>query len=457
MRKAAWSFVSYHQRSFQICSSLQSQAVQQDIAIEKSEHGPEGTYKSLLENGLLKVDEEQQRVVYRLQKLYQDVRTYNKTSASNLFGKLFSFSSQSSAQRGVYLYGSVGCGKTMLMDMLYKNVDIRPKKRVHFNQFMIDVHKRIHQFKLDAPPVDHRSKTSKPLDPIPPIAKDISDETWFLCFDEFQVTDVADAMILRRLFTCLFENGVIVIATSNRHPQDLYKNGLQRGNFLPFIPILEKYCEIVPLSGVDYRRLEFSDISKTYFNSQDASTKDKLEDVFKLLCENEKQDVKPKTVEVYGRNNVFQRACGKVAFTSFDELCRKALGAADYIAFAKAFDTIILTDVPVMSPRRKVELRRFITLIDNFYDNKVRLILSAAQPLDNLFITNETMNDYDAEAKRMLMDDLGLIGTQDEDHNISLFTAEEEIFAIERTVSRLTEMQSEQYWQASEDESNNRN
>jgi len=465
MKRVIWSF-GKHQRIQQhllrqrpihtACWSFQNAEVGPEITIERSDLGPQGTYQQLLDNGMLRVDNEQTRVVTRLQILYDEVKNYDKpSSASSLFGRLLSSfpgtgGSVVNSPRGVYLYGSVGCGKTMLMDMLYKNIDIgTKKKRVHFNQFMIDVHKRIHQFKLDSPPVNHRDKTSKPLDPIPPIARDISDETWFLCFDEFQVTDVADAMILRRLFTCLFENGVVVIATSNRHPKDLYKNGLQRSNFLPFIPVLEKYCEVVPLSGIDYRRLDFSDISKTYFISNDPQSQTKLEDLFNLFCENENEPVHPKTLTVFGRKLIIDRACGKVAFATFDQLCKTALGAADYITLAQSFDTIILQDVPVMSPRRKVELRRFITLIDNFYDNKVRLILSAREPLDKLFVTNEAMNDHDAEAKRMLMDDLGLNGTQTDDQDISLFTAAEEIFAIERTVSRLTEMQSEQYWEGS--------
>lgn len=403
-------------------------------------------YVNLVENGQLQRDELQESVVARLETLCTELQSHQDAPPESIFTRLFS-SKKKEAPCGIYLYGSVGCGKTMLMDMLYENISLTKKRRLHFNEFMIDVHKRIHAFKLAAPRPDHSDKTARPLDPIPPVASKISDEIMFLCFDEFQVTDVADALIMKRLFTCLFEKGIVVMATSNRHPKDLYKNGLQRPSFLPFIPILEKHCEVIHLaSTIDYRSVDLSMIPGVFFDSNDPKTISQLNESFRILCENEERAgfaLAPKTLVVFGRDLVVEKACGNVASFTFDELCMRALGAVDYITIAQAFNTIIIENIPVLGLKRKVEIKRFIVLIDNLYDAHVRIICSAERPIRDIFDT--TGDSGQDEDFRLIMDDLG-IKLGDQDSGSSLFTFEEEIFAMKRTVSRLTEMMSESYW-----------
>jgi len=412
--------------------------------------GVSDAYFSLVENGTLQRDDLQESVVAKLDTLGDTLQLYETSAPSSGSGSFFGsfFQKKQPAPNGVYLYGSVGCGKTMLMDLLYENIDIVKKKRLHFNEFMIDVHKRIHAFKRQAPSVNHSDKSSRALDPIPPVAADISDEILFLCFDEFQVTDVADAMIMKRLFTCLFENGTVVMATSNRHPSELYKNGLQRTNFLPFIPILEKHCHVVHLKSIiDYRSIDMSVLPGIYFDSNDPDCKENINKAFRILCVNEEKSghhVESRVLEVFGRHLIVETACGNVARFTFQELCMRALGAADYLTIAENFNTIVIEDIPLLGGKQKVEIKRFIVMIDNLYDSNVRVVCSAERPIAELFDIGSLGAD-DHDKHRLIMDDLG-IKLGDVDSTSSLFTFEEELFAIKRTVSRLTEMMSEQYW-----------
>ncbi|XP_016888896.1 lactation elevated protein 1 homolog B isoform X2 [Cynoglossus semilaevis] len=454
--------------SVMTCSSSASSCSSQPPAADVSPSAAIiGHYDRLVHCGSLSEDSQQRHVLQQLAKLQSILKNYSNykylsslvdfedvtcqspkdedlciTREGNTRGDLAAAALEEELHppppKGFYIYGDVGTGKTMLMDLFYSHVENTKKKRVHFNGFMLDIHQRIHRRKQKLP--KRRLGNMFTYDPISPVAMEISSETCLLCFDEFQVTDVADAMILKQLFKTLFETGVVVVATSNRPPDDLYKNGLQRDTFLPFMDMLKEHCYTISLNnGTDYRMLVKTPSGKLYFLTEEPGAEAFMDNLFEELALTQKC-IGPKVLSVLGRDVILKKTSGSIADCSFEELCVRPLGSSDYLEIARFFDTVFIRHVPVLTVTVKDQARRFINLIDNFYDKKVRVVLLAAAPLQRLFLHSGGEDQRD----RQLLDDLGL--SEEAAERLTLFTAEEEIFAFQRTVSRLVEMQTEAYW-----------
>ena len=279
----------------------------------------------------------------------------------------------------------------MLMDVFYETVAGDKKRRVHFHEFMLEMHATMH---------DWRQKDGKLQDPLPKIAEKIAQETWLLCFDEFQVDNIADAMILARLFEALFEEGVVVVATSNTHPDNLYAGGLQRDRFLPFIDILKTRIDIVKLEAQrDYRRDRLADMG-VYYTLLGVEADAALDQVFAALTDDAVGE--PDKVPVMGRVVRVPAAAKGVARFPFADLCEKPLGAPDYLAIAKAYHTIILANVPLLPPAKRNEAKRMVTLIDALYEAKVNIVVSAAAEPDELCTEGDTATAFERTASRLI-------------------------------------------------------
>ncbi|HXE02277.1 MAG TPA: cell division protein ZapE [Hyphomicrobium sp.] len=290
--------------------------------------------------------------------------------------------------RGLYIWGAVGRGKTMLMDLFFEETPFEPKRRAHFHEFMADVHDRIAM-----------ARTNVPGDPIPHVAQAIAKEARLLCFDELHVTDIADAMILGRLFEGLFAAGIVVVVTSNSPPSGLYKNGLNRQLFLPFIGLVSAHMDIVELKAEKDFRLDKLSGAQLYFFPADAAAKASLDKHWERLTG--RHPGKSQALDVKGRKVRVPLASMGVARFHFDDLCAQPLGANDYLHIAHAFHTVIIDDIPLLTPGRRDVVRRFINLVDALYDNRICLIASTAAEPSALYPKGVGSDHFQRTASRL--------------------------------------------------------
>jgi cell division protein ZapE len=338
-------------------------------------------YEELVAAKKLKRDPAQELLLERLEALEQRVTAHRSARRVRPVGWLFGGGSSNGnghIAKGLYIYGDVGRGKTMLMDLFFEASPVVRKRRTHFHEFMDDVHERVRTFRKKIK--EHEIEDD---DAIRLTAAEIAEESWLLCFDEFHVTDIADAMILGRLFSRLFELGVVVVATSNVQPSELYRDGLNRALFLPFIAMIQKHMEVLRLDARTDFRLEKFAGQKVWFVPADDAATAALDQAWRSRVGS--SSGRPQELSVKGRTLRVPRAAMGVARFFFHDLCEQPLAAADYLRIAHEFHTIIIDRIPVMGFDQRNAAKRFIILIDTLYDHSVKLIASAAAEPDGLY------------------------------------------------------------------------
>ena len=340
-------------------------------------------YAAALAAGKVERDTAQVAMVEKLARLESRIVERRLARKSSSLGWLFASRGKTdTAVKGLYIFGDVGRGKTMLMDLFFEASPVQRKRRAHFHEFMIDVHERVHGFGQKMKVGEYAGE-----DPIELTAKALAREAWLLCFDEFHVTDIADAMILGRLFAQLFERGVVMVATSNVPPEEQYRDGLNRALFVPFIHLLEEHMEIVQLASRADFRLEKLAGMRVWYVPADAAADAALDDAWRRLTAG--NGGAAQELALKGRTVHVPRAAMGVARFSFHDLCEQPLAAADYLRIAHEYHTIILDHVPVMTFDNRNAAKRFIILIDTLYDINVKLIASAEAEPDALYRADE--------------------------------------------------------------------
>jgi cell division protein ZapE len=358
-------------------------------------------YNEWLDTGRIQPDAGQYAVVNRLSQLQNELEDYAPPSRiKESILKLLPVA-PAPAPRGVYIHGDVGRGKSMLMDLFYENAPVAKKRRQHFHHFMMEAHKAIHAWRQE-------HSGAEDADPILPLARQIRDSASLLCLDELEVHDITDAMMLARLFTLLLKRGVVMVFTSNRAPHELYPNGLQRERFLKFIDSLVEKIDVVSLdSPTDYRLGKLKAMQRTYMHPLGTASDQFMEQAFASLTNQAAPE--PYTLDVNGRSVTLPRCHGNVVWCDFNDLCAQPLGSHDYLQLAGQFDTLLLANIPALKPEQRNEARRFIMLIDALYDQRVKLVATAETAPEGIYSGGSGQ------------------------------------FEFHRTVSRLTDMQTEAY------------
>lgn len=373
--------------------------------------GPHPAYLARRAAGELKEDAVQEAVIVKLQVLHDALEDYDLSDGGGFFARLFP-TKRKAPPGGYYIYGDVGRGKSMIMDLFFDHAPLRLKRRVHFHAFMLEIHAALHEWRYMSGEDRRARHGTDQDDPLPPLAAQIAKQSLLLCFDEFQVTDVTDAMILGRLFSELTACGVVMVLTSNRVPDELYKDGLNRELFLPTIDLIKEKLNVVALDGPrDYRLERMAGMPVYYHPLGEGATKS-LSKAFWRLTDHDVADrsqVHPLDIEVGARTLHVPIVSHGVGVVSFSKICGEALGAADYLALAWACHTVIMVGIPRMGPENRNEAKRFVTFIDALYENNVKFLCCAAAPAEELY---------------------------EEGHGH---------FEFQRTVSRLMEMQSQEY------------
>ncbi|UJR09719.1 hypothetical protein I4U23_013948 [Adineta vaga] len=399
----------------------------------QTESSPLQIYRNKIKAHELRADPRQEQLMTMLNKLYYDLQTYEpqtrqietttlpdkKTNLLSKLSNVFKISTTTNdfveRPKSLYIYGGAGCGKSLLMDIFFECMPIKAKRRVHFNSFMLEFHNRMHRARSNNAAVSDNLLGN--------VVEELLNEIWLLCFDEFMVLDIGDAMIIRRLFEHLFAKGMVMVATSNRPPDDLYYRGLNREYFVPFIPFLYQMCTVHTMdSTTDYRLIGTQGHVQTVFDARRSETTSELD----ALCTRLIAPFEPETatLDVNGRNITVPWQARGVAKFSFDQLCGHEYYSADYIAIASTYHTLILTDIPKLNLEQRDRIRRFIILIDELYNHNTKLIFSMA--VDTVKDIFNPLKDNPQLKREDLL-------TMDEFHS------------FDRTISRLMEMQSKEY------------
>lgn len=355
-------------------------------------------YEQCVREGKLRDDDAQKQVIAKLQQLYDSLTSPKRGLLRRLLRK-------NSPSRNLYIWGAVGRGKSLLMDMFYDALPLVHKRRIHFHAFMQEVHAATHIWRQE---IEYKKLK---VELLAAVANEIASKSRILCLDELQVTDVADAMILSKLFTALLNEGVTVVTTSNRPPEELYLGGLQRETFMDFVHLIYEQMDVLELASPnDYRMQQIRAMHAVYMWPVSEVADAALHDMLAQLTHN--SELLPMTLEVQGRKLTVPQSYGGISHFYFSDLCEKPLGAADYLTIARRFHTVFISSIPQLTPEKRNEAKRFVTLIDTLYDHRVKLICTAAAKPDELYAKGDGK------------------------------------FEFARTVSRLAEMQSQQYLDA---------